>query len=79
MLHSKRCHSSSGHCPPLSSQCLDYLDPGILLSIKVAVLYNVLMIMKKLDSSFKHWNDTLLVDSNHNVRTVMCFDTGILS
>ncbi|WP_265034296.1 MULTISPECIES: hypothetical protein [unclassified Wolbachia] len=24
-------------------------------------------------------DDTLLVDSNHNVRTVMCFDTGILS
>ncbi|MCX3065553.1 hypothetical protein [Wolbachia endosymbiont of Drosophila pseudotakahashii] len=23
-------------------------------------------------------DDTLLVDSNHNVRTVMCFDTEIL-
>ncbi|WP_253302357.1 hypothetical protein [Wolbachia endosymbiont of Psylliodes chrysocephala] len=25
------------------------------------------------------WMTSSLVDSNHNVRTVVCFDTGILS
>ncbi len=28
-------------------------------------------ITEKLDSSVKHWNDTLLMGPNHNVRTVV--------
>ncbi|WP_259348732.1 hypothetical protein [Wolbachia pipientis] len=32
--------------------------------------YNVLMIMKKLDSSFKHWNDIVYYVPYCNVRTV---------
>ncbi|WP_341812819.1 MULTISPECIES: hypothetical protein [unclassified Wolbachia] len=33
--------------------------------------YNVLMIMKKLDSSVKHWNDTILFSESQ------CLGTGM--
>ncbi|MBA8758367.1 hypothetical protein HCR18_04915 [Wolbachia pipientis] len=33
--------------------------------------YNVLMIMKKLDSSVKHWNDTILFSGSQ------CLGTGM--